>query len=176
MKKTLTLVLLLIVALWGLQAQQCHLVSLNLDIPTGVTKHHFPIQEMPVIEEDEVFTFLAKWSEGELVTRIRFSKDGDDWTSWEVLKRDFNSPTDLNSPLNMVDQSYQYFEWAVFNKAGLATELSLDFYYPESLSSLGSLSSVFELETSTVGCPNPTPEKTIITPETVVVNTNENEK
>lgn len=153
MKGNLYLILLLLLGTFGLTAQNCQLVSMNLPIPEGVAKHHFPAQEMPATNTEDAFSFLAQWNTGNLTVRIRFSEDGSDWTKWEVLKRNFKEPKALNSPLHLSDKQYSYFEWAVYNNDGLESELSLNFYFPGEDLYYAGLEDVYEFEISTVGCP-----------------------
>ena len=129
------------------------MVSMHLPIPAGVAKHHFPVQEMPATNADDTFSFLAKWNTGNLTVRVRFSDDGTAWTNWEVLKRNFNEPEAMNSPLHNADHQYSYLEWAVYNNDGLESELSLNFYYPGESVFYAGLEDVYEFEVSTVGCP-----------------------
>ena len=129
MENSLYLTLLLLLGCFSWMSQDCQLVSMNLPIPTGVAKHHFPVQEMPVANAENDFSFLTEWTTGNLTVRIRFSEDGTNCTNCEILKRNFNEPEALNSPLHTSDNQYSYFEWAVYNNDGLESSLSLNFYY-----------------------------------------------
>ena len=152
-------------------AQDCQLISMSLTIPEGVTKHHFPAQALPTTAEQDFFTFLSEWNEGELVVRMRFSNDRENWTKWEVLKRDYTQPTAKNSPLHLASESYEYFEWAVYNKAGTESELSLNFYYPTIAPAFADIASADQMTISTVGCPQPMLVDPVI--DNSVVTTNE---
>lgn len=153
MKLLITLNLVFATLLLG--AQDCQLVSLKLPIPEGVAKHHFPAQAMPAAANDNFFTYLTQWDQGDLVVKMRFSIDGEEWTSWEVLKKDYTQPTAKNSPLRIADNDYQFFEWAVFNKAGLESELSFNFYYPTDSPVIANVTSTYAVEVSKIGCPQP---------------------
>jgi len=150
----LTILSTLVLA-FNLSAQDCQLVAMHVDIPAGISKHHFPMQAMPAVTGDDYFTYLAEWNEGDLTIRIRFSEDGNEWTNWQVLKRDFCMPEIKASPLNIANNKYEYFEWAVYNKAGLESDLTFNFYFPTVDSMYATTQSNFPLEISTVGCPQP---------------------
>lgn len=158
----------------SLFSQDCQLVSMHVDIPEGVTKHHFPMQSMPVASGEDYFTYLAEWNQGDLTIRIRFSEDGEEWTKWEVLKRDFCTPDVAASPLSISENHYQYFEWAVYNKAGLESDLTFNFYYPTLETMYASAGGDFPIEVSTVGCPQP--KIVPVTSTSSVVTTNEDEE
>ncbi|MEL7247688.1 MAG: hypothetical protein AAFZ63_21240 [Bacteroidota bacterium] len=153
MKNLITLGLVALT--FALSGQDCQLVKLHSTIPEGVTKHHFPVQTLPASVDQEFFTYLSEWNEGELVVRLRFSNDGENWTKWDILKRDYTQPEATNSPLHLAADQYEYFEWAVYNKAGIACELALNFYYPESTPVIAAFAEGNLLEISTVGCPQP---------------------
>lgn len=153
MKRSPYIIPLLLCCFSILKGQDCQLVSMNLDIPAGVSKHHFPVQEMPANYSDDTFSYLAAWNTGNMTVRIRFSEDGTEWTKWDVLKRDFKKPEALNSPLHVADQQYTYFEWAVYNNSGIENQLSLNFYYPGEDLYYADLAEAYNLEISTVGCP-----------------------
>lgn len=166
--------LILSLLAFNLAAQDCQLVAMHVDIPEGISKHHFPMQAMPVASSEDYFTYLAEWNQGDLTIRIRFSEDGDQWTKWEILKRDFCTPEIAASPLNIAENNYQYFEWAVYNKAGLKSDLTFNFYYPTFETMYADVESEFPIEISTVGCPQP---KIIpVTNSTSVVITNEEDE
>ncbi|MEM1215879.1 MAG: hypothetical protein AAGJ82_09355, partial [Bacteroidota bacterium] len=122
----------------------------------GVAKHHFPMQELPTTFADGNFGYLAEWDTGDLTVKIRFSEDGETWTNWEVLKRDFKAPGSTVSPLQTAEQAYSYFEWAVYNKAGESTDLSLSFYYEDEVFLYGNVAEVFQMEVTEGACPQPT--------------------
>lgn len=153
MKNLLTLGLVALT--YTLSGQDCQLVQMHSSIPAGVTKHHFPAQAFPTNDDQAYFTYLTEWDEGELVVRLRFSNDKENWTKWNILKRDYTQPTAKNSPLHLAAHQYKYFEWAVFNKAGVESELSLNFYYPEGNPTIAETNADGLLEISTVGCPQP---------------------
>lgn len=169
MKNLITLLLLL--SAFALQAQDCQQVSMQLPIPAGVAKHHFPMQEMPTSTSESNFGYLAKWNEGDLTVKIRFSEDGETWTNWEVLKRDFQNPEATISPLQTADDSYAYFEWAVYNKAGEATDLSLSFYYEDEVFLYGNVAEVFQMEVTEGACPQPT-DAVVTDAANTIVSTN----
>ncbi len=171
MKYIITLHLLLVALL--LSGQDCQMVSLKLPIPEGVSKHHFPAQAKPASATESFFTYLSEWDKGELVVKMRFSKDGEEWTAWEVLKKDYTQPTAKNSPLHIADNDYEFFEWAVYNKAGLESELALNFYYPSEIPVFANINSAYPVEVATVGCPQPT--IVAVDSETVIVG-NEKDK
>lgn len=155
MKVFLTTVLFLVLG-GALPAQNCHLVSMSLPIAAGVAKHHFPVQALPATAGDHFFTYLAEWNQGDLSIRIRFSNDGQEWTNWEVLKRNFATPEALHSPLQLAGNAYSFFEWAVYNKTGEACELALNFYYPiYPQPAYADIAPVPNMVVSTVGCPQP---------------------
>lgn len=156
----------------NLSAQDCQLVAMHVDIPAGVSKHHFPMQAMPAATGEDYFTYLAEWNQGDLTIRIRFSEDGDEWTKWQVLKRDYCAPKIAASPLNIADNKYEYFEWAVYNKAGLESDLTFNFYFPTLDPRYATTQSDLPFEISTVGCPQPNIVP-ITTSTSVVVTTNE---
>ncbi len=168
MKYIITLTLLLATLL--LSAQDCQMVSLKLSIPEGVSKHHFPAQAMPASVTESFFTYLSEWDQGELVVKMRFSKDGKEWTTWEVLKKDYTQPSAKNSPLRIADNDYEFFEWAVYNKAGLESELALNFYYPSEAPVFANINSAYSVEVAMVGCPQPT--MVAVDTETVIVGNN----
>lgn len=114
--KQLMLFCLSLIFAFTLSAQDCQLVVMQVDIPAGVSKHHFPTQTLPMTETENYFTYLAEWDQSNLIIRIRFSEDGDSWTNWQVLKSDYREPTATTSPLNIGESNFKYFEWAVFNK------------------------------------------------------------
>lgn len=153
--RTLFFTLGFVFSAMALLAQDCQQVSLQLEIPAGVTKHHFPVQELPFTDADKYFTYLAAWDQGELVVRLRFSEDGETWTKWQVLKRDFRDPNAKMSPLNIGEVEYRYFEWAVFNKAGLESELTFNFYHPSQTTILADVGNDLPYEISTCTCPEP---------------------
>lgn len=144
-----------------LVGQECQLVSMSLTIPAGVSKHHFPAQAMPSTTPKDYFTLLARWSEGEIITRIRFSNDRENWTPWQVLKRDYTQPEAQHSPLFLVQDQFAYFEWAVYNKGGTESALSLDFYYPSTEPILAEVATAQQLAISTIGCPQQIPSKAL---------------
>ena len=156
---------------FSLSAQDCQLVAMHVDIPAGVSKHHFPMQSMPVATGEDYFTYLAEWNQGDLTIRLRFSEDGTEWTKWQVLKRDYCAPETAASPLNIADNKYEYFEWAVYNKAGLESDLTFNFYFPTVDPMYATNDGDFPLEVSTVGCPQPKIVPT--TTSTSIVTTNE---
>jgi hypothetical protein len=170
----LTTTFILVSLALNLTAQDCQLVAMHIDIPEGISKHHFPMQTMPVTAAEDHFTYLAEWNQGDLAIRIRFSKDGEQWTKWEVLKRDFRTPEIAASPLNMAENNYEYLEWAVYNKSGIESHLTLNFYHPTSQTIYADLNDGFPMEISTVGCPQPTIIPT--TSSTPVVTTNSDNK
>ena len=133
--------------------QDCQLVSMSVTIPAGVSKHHFPVQEMPGVAQQDYFTLLTRWSEGNIITRIRFSNDRENWTEWKVLKRDYTQPEAQHSPLSLVQDQFAYFEWAVYNKDGAESALSLDFYYPSTEPIMAEVATAEQIATSLVGCP-----------------------
>lgn len=135
--------------------QDCQLVSMSLTIPEGVSKHHFPTQTLPATADQDFFTFLTEWNEGELVVRMRFSNDRENWTKWEILKRDYTQPEAKNSPLHVAEKEYKYLEWAVYNKAGVESDLSLNFYYPTNEVIFADIAANDMIEVSSVGCPQP---------------------
>jgi len=153
MKRNPYYIILLLFCFSVLNGQDCQLLTMNLAIPSGVAKHHFPVQEMPATYSDDTFSYLAAWNTGNMTVKIRFSEDGTEWTKWEVLKRDFKKPKALNSPLHVSEQQYAYFEWAVYNNSGVENELSLNFYYPGEDLYYAELEETYQLEVSTVGCP-----------------------
>ncbi|WP_367391815.1 hypothetical protein [Lewinella sp. LCG006] len=169
MKYIITFTLFLATLL--LSAQDCQMVSLKLPIPEGVSKHHFPAQAMPASATESFFTYLSEWNQGELVVKMRFSKDGQEWTSWEVLKKDYTAPSAKNSPLHIADNDYEFFEWAVYNKAGLETELALNFYYPTEAPVFANINAAYSVEVAMVGCPQPT--MVAVDTESVIVGNNE---
>lgn len=169
----LLIILSTIILAFNLSAQDCQLVAMHIDIPAGVSKHHYPIQAMPVAADEDYFTYLAEWDEGDLTIRIRFSEDGEEWTKWEVLKRDFCTPEVAASPLNIADNKYEYFEWAVYNKAGMESELTFNFYFPTLEPMYATEEGDFPLEVSTVGCPQP---EIITTTSTTSVVSSDKEK
>lgn len=170
MKQLITL--LLVFGAFALQAQNCQQVSMQLPIPSGVAKHHFPMQEMPTMMAGDHFGYSANWEQGDLTIKIRFSEDGEIWTKWEVLKRDFQNPSATFSPLQTANQAYTHFEWAVYNKAGEATDLSLSFYYEDEVFLYGNVAEVFQMEVTEGMCPQP--EMTVPTSaSSAIVSTNE---
>ena len=163
--KILTSITFLFATLF-LAAQDCQLVSLQLDVPAGASKHHFPMQAMPYNPNCDLGSFLTTWQDSEIVARIRFSNDGETWTKWEVIKRDYTKPEDTFSSLHHLTQEYAYFEWAIYNKGGQATEFSLNFYYPTEEVLFADIATT-EFEVSEAVCPEPAVEQE----EEVVVTT-----
>lgn len=161
----------LLLTMLFLSAQDCQMVSLKLPIPEGVSKHHFPAQVMPASTTESFFTYLSEWDQGEVVVKLRFSKDGQTWTGWEVLKKDYTQPNTQNSTLHIANNDYNFFEWAVFNKAGLETALTLNFYYPAEAPVFANLNTAYSVELAMVGCPQPT--MIDVEAETVIVGNNE---
>jgi len=153
--RALNTFLFLVLSYTFVAGQDCQLAAMQVDIPAGVGKHHFPAQEMPLAFSADHFIYAANWNQGDLTIRIRFSKDGTTWTKWQVLKRDFSQPTATASPLNLSDQQYQYFEWAVFNKAGEASKLTFNFYHPIEEILYTNVMGEYAFEVSNVGCPQP---------------------
>jgi hypothetical protein len=147
------------------------MVSLKLPIPEGISKHHFPAQAMPASANESFFTYLSEWDQGELIVKMRFSKNGQEWTAWEVLKKDYSQPNIQNSPLHIADNDYNFFEWAVYNKAGLESELALNFYYPTEAPVFANINSAYSVEVALVGCPQPT--MVTVNTETVIVGNNQ---
>lgn len=166
--------ILLVLATLSLHSQDCQLAALDVNIPEGVAKHHFPAQEMPSTFSADHFTYAANWNQGDLTIRIRFSEDGETWTKWQVLKRNFCDPESKSSPLNMTEQQYQYFEWAVFNKSGIASELTFNFYHPTDEVLYADIVGDYAFEMSTVGCPSI--ELNPATQSAPVVSANEDKK
>ncbi len=154
MKNLITLSLVAILA-FPLFGQDCQLVQMHSTIPAGVSKHHFPSQALPLSADQSFFTYLSEWNEGELIVRVRFSNDGEQWTKWNILKKDYTQPEATNSPLHLAANQYKYFEWAVYNKAGVESKLSLNFYYPEDTPAVAAIAENDFLEISTIGCPQP---------------------
>ena len=154
----------------NLFSQDCQLVAMHVDIPAGVSKHHFPMQSMPIATGEDYFTYLAEWNQGDLTIRIRFSEDGHQWTNWQVLKRDHCSSEMAASPLNIADNNYQYFEWAVYNKAGAESTLTFNFYYPTLGQMYANTNNQFPVEITTVGCPQPKIIPVVTTLSVVTIN------
>ena len=75
--RALTTLFLLVAAYAILPAQDCQLAVMQVNIPEGVTKHHFPVQEMPMAFSADHFVYGVNWDQGDLTIRIRFSEDGD---------------------------------------------------------------------------------------------------
>lgn len=157
-------------------AQDCQLVSMSLTIPDGVAKHHFPTQALPTSADQDFFTFLSEWNEGELIVRMRFSNDRENWTKWEILKRDYTQPEAKNSPLHIAENEYKYFEWGVFNKAGVESNLSLNFYYPTSEVIFADIAVNDSMEVSSVGCPQPMLVEDQPTSNTIVTTDRDDDK
>jgi len=171
--RSFTLYILLVLTVFSLNAQDCQLATMDVVIPEGVAKHHFPVQEMPSSFSADHFTYAAAWDQGDLTIRIRFSEDGDTWTNWQVLKRNFCDPKGKSSPLNITEQQYQYFEWAVYNKSGMASELTFNFYHPTEDMLYSDVAGDYAFETSAVGCPQL--DLAPVVQGTPVVTTNEDE-
>ena len=110
---------------------------------------------MPVEEMERYFTYRSEWNESEMVVRIRFSEDAEEWTDWQVLRRDFRDPNATSSPLYLGEADYRYFEWAVFNKGGQEGQLNLQFYHPVNSTIMAAAETAPGLEISTCSCPNP---------------------
>lgn len=163
---TISLVLLSLVAM----GQDCQLVSMSMTIPAGISKHHFPVQAMPNAAEKNYFTLLTRWSEGNIITRIRFSNDRQNWTAWKVLKCDYTQPEAQHSPLFLVQDQFAYFEWAVYNKGGSESALSLDFYYPSSEPIMAEVATAEQVAISFVGCPEPLASGTAATNTSLSTN------
>ncbi|MEZ4985568.1 MAG: hypothetical protein R2795_11120 [Saprospiraceae bacterium] len=149
-----TILLLLVSMVYWVQAQDCQVVSLTLDIPAGVTKHHFPSQPMPVASGNQYFTYLADWNQGDVAVRVRFSNDGVAWTEWAVLKKDFARPDASNSNLHISNGNYEFVEWSVYNKAGTPTSLDINFYYPSDAPVMAA-SGAYPMTIGRTGCPQP---------------------
>ncbi len=159
----------------GLTAQDCHLVSLQVDIPAGATRHHFPIQEMPVVDMERYFTYHSQWDESEMVVRMRFSADGNEWTNWQVLRRDFRDPTATKSPLHLGEADYRFFEWAVFNKGGQEGQLNLQFYHPSNSTIMAEADPDSILDIRLGECPNPEIKAPTISAAPTVVSTDQDD-
>ena len=89
-----------------------------------------PVYEIPLTQSDPFISYFLKWEGGETSLKIRFSRDGENWTDWQAMPRDEHSPELPLSIMGTTEVDMRFFQLENEGTERGIRQIACHFYSP----------------------------------------------